>query len=317
MIKNLALLGAAVLVAGCRTGTTLPDGYQGVVEYDDRVIAFEVPGRVAHVDVARGDRVVAGQPLAELDDTLQRLTCDARREDVAAAQADLTLLLAGTRREDVASLADDLRGASSAEDLARKTLERSSALVHDGALPQADLDKSTTELQRAEFERKSLEQRLSALKHGARPEELARGRARVDQARSVLALEEERLARFTLHAPTAGEVLDRQVLAGELAGVGTAAVTIADTTHPYVDVFVPQGEIDGVHPGAKATVRVDATSAPFPASVEAVGQETEFTPKFLFSERERPNLVVRVRLRVDDPERRLHSGVPAFGRVFP
>ena len=45
--------------------------------------------------------------------------------------------------------------------------------------------------------------------------------------------------------------------------------------------------------------------------------ETEFTPKFLFSPRERPNLVVRVRVRVDDPERRLHAGVPAFARITP
>jgi hypothetical protein len=32
----------------------------------------------------------------------------------------------------------------------------------------------------------------------------------------------------------------------------------------------------------------------------------------LFSERERPNLVVRVRVRVEDHDERLHAGVPAF-----
>jgi hypothetical protein len=31
----------------------------------------------------------------------------------------------------------------------------------------------------------------------------------------------------------------------------------------------------------------------------------------LFSERERPNLVVRVRVRIDDPKELLHAGVPA------
>ena len=31
--------------------------------------------------------------------------------------------------------------------------------------------------------------------------------------------------------------------------------------------------------------------------------------------RERPHLVVRVRVRIDDPEKRLHSGVPAFARL--
>jgi multidrug resistance efflux pump len=78
---------------------------------------------------------------------------------------------------------------------------------------------------------------------------------------------------------------------------------------------VPEGELEGIRPGARAEVRVDATSAPFAATVEYVSPETEFTPKFLFSDRERPHLVVRVRVRVDDPDRRLHSGVPAFARM--
>jgi hypothetical protein len=46
--------------------------------------------------------------------------------------------------------------------------------------------------------------------------------------------------------------------------------------------------------------------------VEDIARRTEFTPKFLFSERERPNLVVRVKIRVEDPGERLHAGVPAF-----
>jgi HlyD family secretion protein len=84
-----------------------------------------------------------------------------------------------------------------------------------------------------------------------------------------------------------------------------------------VDVFVPTGELEGVRPGVHVEVRVDATAAPLPASVEYVAPDTEFTPKFLFSDRERPHLVVRVRVRVQDPERKLHAGVPAFAKVVP
>jgi hypothetical protein len=39
---------------------------------------------------------------------------------------------------------------------------------------------------------------------------------------------------------------------------------------------------------------------------------TEFTPRYLFSEGERENLVLRVRVRIEDPKRELHGGVPAF-----
>lgn len=323
MIKNAPAAPAAgvallVLALGaCRRGPEVPPGFQGIVEYDQRVIGFEVPGRIEQVAVQRGDLVKTGQLLAKLDDTLQRLTVESRQKDQAAAETDLALLLAGSRREDIASGAADLQASMATEDQARKEDDRVHRLVADGALPQSELDKADADLQRSTEQRKALEQKLLELRKGSRPEEIARSRARVDQARSLLALEQERLARYTLGANADAEVVDVVVKAGEFAVVGSPAVTLADTAHPYVDVFVPEGNMDGVKLGAPATVRVDMTSAPFPGKVEYVSPETEFTPKFLFSDRERPHLVVRVRVRVDDPGRRLQSGLPAFATVAP
>jgi HlyD family secretion protein len=308
---------ALALALSCHRSPSVPPGYQGLVEFDEHVVSFEVPGRVERVDVLRGDQVTAEQAVAKLDDTVELLTIDAHRQDANAAQADLALLEAGSRREDVASLADELRGAASNEDLMRTIAQRTHKLYADGALAQSELDKADADLAHAKFERESLEQRLAALRHGARPEELARARARLDQSKAQLALEEELLARHVLRADKAGEIIDVATKTGELAAVGTPAVTVADTTHPYVDVFVPQGQLEGIRPGVPAEVRVDATTAPFRAAVESVSPDTEFTPKFLFSDRERPHLVVRVRVRVADPDRRLHSGVPAFARIAP
>jgi HlyD family secretion protein len=92
---------------------------------------------------------------------------------------------------------------------------------------------------------------------------------------------------------------------------GAPVVTLGDVAHPYVDLFVPQGDLRGVRPGLAAQVRVDAEGAPFQARVEDVGRRAEFTPRYLFSPKERANLVVRVRVRIDDPQGRLHAGVPA------
>jgi HlyD family secretion protein len=89
-------------------------------------------------------------------------------------------------------------------------------------------------------------------------------------------------------------------------------LTIGDPAHPYVDVFVPQQELAGVRVGARATIRVDATAQPFAGKVEHVSRRTEFTPRYIFSRKERATLVVRVRVRVDDPQHALHAGVPAF-----
>jgi HlyD family secretion protein len=98
-------------------------------------------------------------------------------------------------------------------------------------------------------------------------------------------------------------------------GIGSPIVTVADTQHPYADVFVAQGKTAGIRLGSRARVQTDALSETLSAKVEHISRRTEFTPRFLFSERERPNLVVRVRVRVDDPGERLHAGVPVFVNI--
>jgi hypothetical protein len=50
-------------------------------------------------------------------------------------------------------------------------------------------------------------------------------------------------------------------------------------------------------------------------TVEHVSRRTEFTPRYIFSREERANLVVRVRVRIDDGKRTLHPGTPAFVRI--
>jgi hypothetical protein len=67
-----------------------------------------------------------------------------------------------------------------------------------------------------------------------------------------------------------------------------------------------------VHVGDRASTRIDGVTKAFASAIEHVFSATEFTPRFLFSEGERSNLVLRVRVRVQDPERELHAGVPAF-----
>jgi HlyD family secretion protein len=286
-----------------------------VVEYEERVLSFEVAGKIEKVAVARGDQVEPGASIARVEDTLERLARDAKKDDVEVAKADLALVTAGSRREDVAQMAAQVRAAQSTESLLAKALERSRTLHASGSIAQAELDRSVAELDRASYERKALEQRLALLQRGARREEIERAKARVESSASALALADARLARHEVQAMHGGVVLDVHVEGGELAAPGTPVATIADVGHPFVDVFVPEGELAGVKVGAKAQIRTDSSGGPLAGKVEHVATRAEFTPRFLFSEQERPNLVVRVRVRITDPEGRLHAGTPAFARI--
>lgn len=318
MIKNaVAALAAAFLLstAGCHRPPPTPPGFQGVVEYDERVVSFEAAGTVLGVSIHRGDTVKKGDVLATLDDRLETLARAARAGEVDVAQADLVLLEAGARKEDVGALAAQLKAAQSTEGLLAKTAERARALHEKGSLPLSDLERIEADHARAKAEVASVANKLAALQKGARPEEVARAKTRVGASLASVTLADEKIKRYVAKTLIGGTVLDVHVDPGELAGVGTPVATIADTSHPYVDVFVPQKDLGGIKVGNTATLRVDAATKGWTGKVEWISPRTEFTPRFLFSEKERANLVVRVRVRVDDPSLELHAGVPGFVEI--
>jgi hypothetical protein len=65
MIKNRVALAATVFCCGCHNvSAEIADRYQGVGEFDERVVAFELPGRLITVGAVRGGSVRTGEPLA-------------------------------------------------------------------------------------------------------------------------------------------------------------------------------------------------------------------------------------------------------------
>jgi len=320
MIKNSPHLRAGAvlaviscLAAGCdEARAKAPEPLQGVVEYDDWRLGFEVQGRVQAIDVQRGQDVAADAPLVRLDDGLETPVRDLRAAEMAAAEAQLRLLKAGTRAEELRAAQADVAAVRSQEDILAKNQSRQQSLFEQHALPQSTLDDTSAQLQATADRRRALEERLLALRNGARGDEIAAAAARVQGAQAALALQQARLTRYALRAPAGGNVVDVHVEVGEMVTPGAPAVTLADLSHPFVDVFVPQGRAHELKVGSAMEVLVDGVTTPLAGRIEHVFPKAEFTPRFLFSEAERPNLVLRMRVRVDDPKHLLHAGVPAF-----
>jgi HlyD family secretion protein len=314
MVKNCALVIVLALAACAPASPEAADTFQGIVEHEERVLSFELPGRVAALAVQRGDQVAAGTMVATLDDSSERLVLARSRRQAEAAEARAGVVRAGSRAEEIRAMEAQLRAAAAVEAQQQSELQRTQLLTSSGARPAVALEEARSRASQSSAEREALEERLIGVKRGARPVERAGADAEAAAASDTVRIEERRLSQHELRAPGAGTVLDRHVEAGEVVGAGTPIFTVADPRRPYVDVFVPQQSLAGIRVGAAAQVRTDAVG-PLPGRVELVSPRTEFTPRFLFSDRERPNLVVRVRVRVEDPEARLPAGVPAFVHV--
>ena len=305
-------LGAIALALGCSAQRAEPSEelYQGTAELDERTLAFEVGGRITALGVDEGARVKAGALLATLDLGVDEQARQARELEARAALAEATVVDKGVRPEEIAVTKAKLRAARASEELAGKQLARERELNARGVTPEARLDELDTEYARRVAERESLESELRQQQRGARPEERAAARAKAEAAQANVTLDDLRIEKRELRAPRDGVVLDRHVRTGEVVLAGAPVFTLADPGRLYAYVFVPQGKISGIDVGDRANVRADGVARALAAHVENVARRTEFTPRYLFSENERENLVIRVKVRIDDPDELLHAGVP-------
>ncbi|MES1183006.1 MAG: HlyD family efflux transporter periplasmic adaptor subunit [Myxococcales bacterium] len=315
-LTPFALLGLAVGFQGCRVADAAPDAaLQGVVELEETTVGFELPGRLTELLVKEGDLIEAGALLARIDDGLEKSSRDAQASQVAVARQQASAVKAGARGEELRSLSARVDAAKATETLLQKQVARERTLVEKGAIAPAALDDLEGQLARSSAEREALEHNLKLVRQGARQEDVSVAEARADAATAALEMNDARLERHELRAPIRGTVLDVNFERGEVVGAAAPVVTLADVQHPYVDVFVPEAEIARVSVGQAAKVKVDALSSELGGRVEHIARRTEFTPRYLFSQKERATLVVRVRVRVDDPQERLRAGVPAFVRL--
>lgn len=315
MIKNWWVL--LWLLSGCVAEQRAHGGYQGVVELEERRLGFELGGRLLQVTVREGDHVEPGQLLARLDDSLEqlRLAVHVREQDLAQHQYES--VVAPARPDELSVLRARAQAARAAEQQSRDNLERERGLYEGGATPRALVEDLERQLEYRTAQRQEIEYQLALLRQGARDEERASAQARADVSAASLSAAQQQLVRYNLRALRAGEVSEVYAREGEVLAAGAPVVAVTDPRRPYADVFVPQAQLAPFIPGRAVRVRVDALERPLDGRVEFVATRSEFTPRYLFSEQERPHLVVRVRVRIEAPQRQLHAGVPAFVELAP
>jgi HlyD family secretion protein len=299
----------------CHKRDLTDERYQGMVELEQTDLAFEISGRISSLESKAGNAVKQGQIVARLDDALDKATRDVRSHELDAAKADLALLHAGTRVEDIRAARAQLEAAQANEDVISKEVEREKHLMASGATTASRLDELDASLAKARGDRQAQQQKLEAMMRGARAEEISRADARVAQAESALAAADRQLEKHVLIAPIDGAVLDVYPEVGEVLQPGAAVLSIVDRTRPYADVFVPVADAPKIKLGAPMSLAVEGDSHETPGVVERVYPQLEFTPRFVYSPRERPNQLMRVRIRLDDKDGRLHAGMPAYARL--
>ena len=201
-------------------------------------VASEITGVVIKRLVDRGDVVHPGQALLEL-------RSDQARAQRAQARAALQQLVAQTRPQAQAAL----RSAESALKLARSVAVRARAQVAQGAVSQQALEQAEQAQAAAEQQLRSAQAAWVAVRPGGAAEA---------QLRAALAATEAVQARSVIRAEVAGQVLTRNVEAGDTINPGQVLFTLARAGATEVSLPVDEQNLEHLALGQDATCLTDA-----------------------------------------------------------
>lgn len=272
----------------------------GKIEANDQAnIASKISARVSEVLVDVGSKVNAGDTIVKLDTQDLQAQVNQAQAAVDTANATLTNAMNSTRPEQISQAQATLDSANEAYDVAKKSYDRTKALVDAGANTQQQLEAAHQQLTTAESQQKSAQEQLNMLNNGATQTSIDVYKAQVAQAEAALKTAQTTLSNGTLTAPISGVVNAKSINVGEMASPGATLVSISNPDALVVNAYAPLDIAGQLQEGQDVVVKVSEVD-----NVEFDGKITVINSKLNSQSR---NILVKVSLA--DPNSQLKPGM--------
>lgn len=284
-----AAAGTPVLTA---SGYVIP---RHVIEVSSKII-----GRVKDMLVNRGDHVKAGDVLMRIEDNDLQAQLRAAEARLAAANAKVAELKAGSRPQEIQASRAALVSAEATLENARIEFDRKQKLAASGVISSQELDNARAAHRVAQANVNSARENLKLVETWPRKEQLDAALADQRQAEANVAYAHTQLAEAVIKAPGDGTILERVVEKGELVtninyggerGAKSSIVSMANLKDLQIELDVNENDLPNVRMGQLCEVRVD--SAPdrvFKGEVDEIAPQAD-----------RQKGTVQVKVRLIDP----------------
>ena len=239
----------------------------GVVRVTEIRVAPEVSGQLASIKVRKGDRVRAGEVVAELSAIEISASVAQARAALDAAVANRDHVYAGVRAEEVASLAAAIAKAKAKLDYAQAQLARTATLAQSNNASQQDLDQAENDVASARADIAEAQANHAAAVAGPTHEERAIADAQVKAAGRAVAVLERHLDKTILRAPADGVVTVVVAEVGENIHPGQPVLAIEETGKRWLSFNAREDLLRGLTVGTKVDIARAGTGETIPAIV--------------------------------------------------
>ena len=263
-------------------------------------LASKVVGKVASINVEKGDRVKTGQVLVRLEDDEYRARMLESQGQLGTLKARLAQAEHGSRPEEVAKAHADVEQARADQENARVTLDRARGLVQEKVMAKQTLDDAQARYDGAAAKVASLERAYELVRLGPRQEEIDALKAQVSQAQGTLNYAQVQLDNTVIRAPIDGTILERNVEKGEFVTTGFVGdkgakgyvVSIADLHDLEVELDINQNDFAKLHSTQPGIVTTDAyPDRKYPGVIHEISPEAN-----------RQKATVQVKVKVMNPD---------------
>lgn len=223
-------------------------------------VASDITSRIVQILVEEGDSVAEGQPLVQLDDTIERAGVAAAEAAVRVARARKAKLDAGARVEEIRRAEAVLAEAEARSTIARDRAGRARKLEESGAGSTDETDALRQEAEARSAQVLAAREDLAIMRNYARPEDLEAAAAELEMAERELAARQVALEKTILRSPIEGTVIRRHRRVGEAVSSFQVepVVSVADLSRLRVRAEVDEIDIAKVREGQEAVATCDS-----------------------------------------------------------
>jgi HlyD family secretion protein len=274
-------------------------------------LGFRVSGRLKEMKTEEGDVVQTGDVIAVLDDGPYQDQVRLAEAQVAQAQASYAKMVNGFRKEEIEQARAQLAQAKANYDNALRTFEREDKLLQTHAISQSDYDAATSSRDSLKAMVQSAQANLDLELAGNRKEDIDNAKAQLDNAQANLDNAKRNLTDCQLHASVDGVVITRAVEPGTIVATSTIVYSVCETSPVWIRTYVDEPDLGRIYPGMKALIYNDTyPNHPYTAQVGFISPVAEFTPKNVETRELRADLVYRLRVILEKPDRYVRQGMP-------
>lgn len=201
-----------------------------VIPVQEVNLSPKMSGRLVKLFVDQGDRVEAGQVVAQMDDRDIQAQVRQQKANVELAGARLAEARAGSRSEEIAQAQAQVAAAQSQVNLTQERTVRYQNLFRQGAIAKDQLDEVLANAQSAQANLQQTQKRVEELRNGTRIEQVDQAEAQLAQAEAALQSVQVQAEDMSIRSPLSGIVSQKYANVGAFVTPTTSASATSSAT---------------------------------------------------------------------------------------